>query len=84
MSNLDEISTAIGALRADNETAKDDRAMLWRQLEEINKSIHGIQSSLDKLCAARGIERAIAAKIAGSIALVFSAASAAATKYWWN
>ena len=84
MSNLDEISAAIGRLQADNRTATRDRDALWRQLAEINKAIRRIEASLDKLCGARGVERRIAAKIAGAVALLFSAATAAATKYWFN
>lgn len=84
MSNLDEISTAIGALQAESRNATKERERLHGQLAEISKSIHSVQTALEKLCAARGVERRVVAKIAGAVALVFSAATAAVAKYIWD
>lgn len=84
MADFNQIYRAIGVLQAESINATKERERLHNQLAEISQSVRHVQTSLDKLCAARSVERRIAAKIAGVVAFVFSAASAVATKYWVN
>ena len=60
MGNLEQISVAIGGLRADNETAKADRQRLWQQQQETLKAVEKVNVGVQKLCTARKVEQRIA------------------------
>lgn len=64
MPDLDQISAEIGALRADNKTAKDDRERLWRRQEDTLRAVNEVKAGIERLCTARKVERRMAAKIA--------------------
>ena len=81
MADLDQISAEIGALRADNQTAKEDRERLWRRQEETLRGVNEVKAGIEKLCTARKVERRMAAKIAAVTGGGVGAGIAAAFKW---
>jgi len=81
MADLDQISAEIGALRADNQTAKEDRERLWRRQEETLAAVNKANAGIEKLCTAWKVERRMAAKIAAVTGGGVGAGIAAAFKW---